>query len=385
MPDTAYTLIDADTHITEPADVWTSRVPARWKDRVPHVRRDEQSGEECWFLEDNRMMPVGMTAMAGWPEKFPNHPPSYEASHAGAYDASARLAYMDEIGCWAQVLYPNVGGFGSQFFLRLPDEELKLACVRAYNDFQIDWISPDPRRFVPVMATPFWDVPAAVAEIERCAARGHKGVLFTAAPQDFDLPFLADRHWDPLWAAAQDADLPISFHIGSGDDFVFSPPRIAAMGTAPAYALASCTLFLNNGIQLCDLLLSGVLSRFPRLRFVSVESGIGWIPFALEAADYSLEQGDHSDRRGDFDLKPSELFRRQVYACYWFEQGAADHFENVGVDHILFETDFPHPTCLYGNVGEVIEAGLGDQPDDVRRKILFENSAALYDIPLPSA
>jgi predicted TIM-barrel fold metal-dependent hydrolase len=178
-----YTLIDADTHITEPADVWTSRVPSRWKDRVPQVRWDDASQEECWFLEDQKLSPVGMTAMAGWPEKFPQHPPTFEASHAGAYDASARLRYMDEIGCWAQVLYPNVGGFGNQFFLRIPDEELKLACVRAYNDFQIDWISPDPRRFVPIMATPFWDVKAAAAEIQRCAARGHKGVLFTAGPR----------------------------------------------------------------------------------------------------------------------------------------------------------------------------------------------------------
>jgi predicted TIM-barrel fold metal-dependent hydrolase len=154
------------------------------------------------------------------------------------------------------------------------------------------------------------------------------------------------------------------------------------MGMAPAYALASCTLFLNNAIQLSDLLLSGVLSRFPRLEFVSVESGIGWIPFVLEAADYSLEQGDNSDRRGDFDLKPSELFQRQVYACYWFEKGAAEHFEKVGVERILFETDFPHPTCLYGNVDEVIAAGLGGQPDAVQRKILLENSAHLYGVDL---
>ena len=227
---------------------------------------------------------------------------------------------MDEIGCYAQVLYPNVGGFGNQFFLRIPDAELKLACVQAYNDFQLDWISPDPKRFVPVMATPFWDVDAAAKEVERCAAKGHKGVLFTAAPQDFGLPVLADRHWDPLWAAAQDAGLPISFHIGSGDDMVFSK-RLDAMGTAPAYAFSSCVLFLNNAIQLSDLLLSGVLSRFPKLDFVSVESGIGWIPFVLEAADYSLEQGDMSDERSRFDLKPSELFHRQVYSCYWFEQG----------------------------------------------------------------
>jgi predicted TIM-barrel fold metal-dependent hydrolase len=375
-----YTFIDADTHITEPADVWTSRVPAKWKDDVPQVHWVEAAQEEMWHVGGNAFLPVGMTALAGFDGKFPKHPARFEDAHPGSYDASARLRYMDEIGCAAQVLYPNVGGFGSQFFLRLPDAELKLACVRAYNDFQLDWISPDPSRFVAVMATPFWDVPAAVKEIERCAKLGHRGILFTASPQDFGLPYLADKHWDPIWAAAENSGLPISFHIGSGEDMTeMNEARIGAMGMAPTYALSSCRLFLGLGMQLADLLLSGVPARFPDLQFVSVESGIGWVPFVLEAADYSLEQGDASDRQG-FDLKPSEYFHRQVYACYWFEKEAPRHFEQVGVDKILFETDFPHPTCLYGNVSETIEAGLGAQSESVRKKILYENSAKLYDL-----
>ena len=375
-----YTFIDADTHITEPPDVWTSRVPSKWKDDVPQVRFDAEAQEEMWVVGGNTLMPVGMTALAGFDGKFPAHPSRYEEAHKGSYDASARLAYMDEIGCAAQVLYPNVGGFGSQLFLKLPDEALKLACVRAYNDFQIDWISPDPSRFAAVMAMPFWDVQACVAEIERCAAMGHRGILFTASPQDFGMPYLADRHWDPFWSAAQETGLPISFHIGSGDNVAeMSPGRIASMGMAGASALSSCKLFLSLGIELSDLLLSGVPARFPELKFVSVESGIGWVPFVLEAADYSLEQGDTSDR-APFDLKPSEYFERQVYACYWFEQDAPRHFEKVGVDNILFETDFPHPTCLYGNVEETIEAGLGPESEEVREKILYGNSAALYGL-----
>jgi predicted TIM-barrel fold metal-dependent hydrolase len=375
-----YRFIDADTHITEPADVWTSRVPAKWKELVPHVRFDDESQEEMWFVDGERLMPVGMTALAGFDGKFPAHPARYEDSHPGAYDATARLAYMDEIGCAAQVLYPNVGGFGSQLFLRLPNEELKLACVRAYNDFQIDWISPDPSRFAAVMAMPFWDVGACVKEIHRCADKGHKGILFTASPQDFGQPYLADKHWDPFWSAAQETGLPISFHIGSGDDISeMNPGRIEAMGMGGAYALSSCKLFLGLGMQLSDLLLSGVPARFPDLRFVSVESGIGWIPFVLEACDYSLEQADTSDR-APFDLKPSEYFERQVYSCYWFEKDAPRHFERVGVDRILFETDFPHPTCLYGNVEETIEAGLGNEPPAVREGILYGNAAKLYGL-----
>jgi predicted TIM-barrel fold metal-dependent hydrolase len=385
MAQPAPLLIDSDTHITEPPDLWTSRVPARWKHRVPRVEWDEQTREQWWVIDGEKFNPVGMSSLAGWPEKFPGHPRSYQEAHPAAYDARARLRYMDEIGCWAAVLYPNIGGFGNQKFLDFKDPELMLACVRAYNDFQIEWISPDPRRFVPIMATPFWDVPAAVTEIERCARLGFKGILFCASPQDFGQPFIGDRHWEPLWSAAQDAGLPISLHIGSGG-FTdgFTPERIAVDGTATTYARTSSDLFLHNGIQLADLLLSGVLPRHPSLRFVSVESGIGWIPFLLEAVDHSFRAADVRSEHPEFELLPSEYFRRQVYACYWFEKIAPRHLlDYIGVDNILFETDFPHPTCLYGNVAETIEAGLGQEPEAVRRRILLENAAELYRVELP--
>ena len=114
-------------------------------------------------------------------------------------------------------LYPNVAGFGSQAFLNLKDPKLMLACVQAYNDFLIEWSEPAPERFIAICSLPFWDVAASVAEIERCAKMGHRGVLFTGAPQDHGMPSLASPHWDPIWACAQALNLPISFHIGSGE------------------------------------------------------------------------------------------------------------------------------------------------------------------------
>ena len=161
--------------------------------------------------EPNAQIPVGATAIAGWPEPFPSIPKNLdECPHPASYDAKARLEYMDEIGAWAMALYPNIGGFGSETFLGLDDPELMLACVRAYNDWLIEWISPDPRRFIPVMATPFWDVDATVAEIHRCREIGHRAILFTSAPQDFGMPLIGDPHWNPIWNAAQEVDLPIN-------------------------------------------------------------------------------------------------------------------------------------------------------------------------------
>lgn len=379
-------VIDVDTHITEPGDLWTSRLPAKFKDQAPRIVRDPETSVETWRIGDTQgFLPVGFTAVAGWPEPFPEAPRNMDEVPKAAYDASARIEYMDRVGIWSMALYPNVGGFGSQAFLSLKDPELMLACVRAYNDFLIDWISPDPRRFIPILATPFWDVEASVAEIERCAKIGHQGVLFTGEPQSHGMPILGSPHWNPLWAAAQACDLPVSFHIGAGTfDDGYTPERIETTGMGCTNGFAAISLFLDNGKQLTDLLFSGVLPRFPELKFLSVESGIGFIPFLLEACDYTFEYGRVRSEKPEFKLKPSEYFARQVYGCYIFEEHAPRELMDViGVDNILFETDYPHPVCLYGNVREKIDAALGDATPEAQRKVLFENAAKLYKIEAP--
>jgi predicted TIM-barrel fold metal-dependent hydrolase len=380
-------VIDVDAHVTEPAGVFADRLPARYRDLGPRLVHDERSGWDLWKLGDGTTISsVGMTATAGWPEKFPGAPRGMDEIPRAAWDAQARLGYLDEIGVWAQVMYPNVGGFGNQAFLKLEDADLQLACVRAYNDWLTEWCATDPRRLLAVTATPFWDVAAAVDEVERCADLGHRGVLFTGEPQRYGLPFLGDHHWDPLWGAAQSIGSPISFHIGSGDIASgFSPARIKAHGPGAAYVSTSVDLFLTNGAQIVDLLTSGVLPRFPELRFVSVESGIGFLPFILEAADYAYgESSMATDRPGD--PPPSEQFRRQVFACFFFERvGLGRVIDAIGADNLLFETDYPHPICLFGDVRDTIDASLAGQPDEVRHKVLWENAAALYRVEAPVA
>jgi predicted TIM-barrel fold metal-dependent hydrolase len=379
-------VIDTDTHITEPGDLWTSRLPARFKDKAPKIVRDPETQIETWQIGDGEgLLPVGHASVAGWPEPFPAAPRNMDEVSKATYDASARLEYMDRVGIWSMALYPNVGGFGSQAFLGLNDPELMLACVRAYNDFLLDWISPAPHRFIPIMATPFWDVDASVEEIERCAKLGHKGILFSGAPQSHGEPILANPHWDPLWSAAQACELPVSFHIGAGTfDEGFSTERIELTGAGGTNGYVATSLFLDNGKQLTDLLFSGVLPRFPDLKVVSVESGIGFIPFILEACDYTFEYGKVRRDRPEFELKPSEYFARQIYACYLFEEHAPRKLmDSIGVDNILFETDYPHPVCLYDNVREKIDAALCDATTEARHKVLFENAAKLYKVEAP--
>ena len=199
-------IIDSDSHITEPRDVWTAHVPAKWRDHVPYVVRNDK-GMDVWMLEGTQIGMVGTSASGTNPEGQWVPQNTYEDCHPAAYDSCERLRYMDEVGIWAQVLYPNVAGFGSQKFFDLEDPELQIACVRAYNDFLAEWCSADPNRLIGVMATPFWDVEETVKEIRRGHDElGFRAILFTGEPMRFGLPTFGDKAWDPFWSRRRGAE-----------------------------------------------------------------------------------------------------------------------------------------------------------------------------------
>ncbi len=377
-------VIDMDSHVTEPADVWTSRVPAKWRDQVPQVKR--MGPKDVWVIGDQTVGFPGIFSMAGFHGTIPEFPDTYDDVPAAAYDAGARLAYMDREAIHAQVLYPNVGGFGSGRFLEMKDPEIKLACVRAYNDFLVDWCSADPKRLVPVMATPFWDIGAAVQEIERCAALGHRAVLMCGQPQSFGLPHLPRPHWDPIWAAAQDAGLSISFHVGGGDlsELTEDPGGI---GMKTNFGRVSSLMFIDNSRCLADLTFGGICHRFPELRFVSVESGAGWVPPFLEAMDWQWQNSGIREEHPEYDLLPSDYFRRQIYGSFWFERDGIAGALTQYPDNFMYETDYPHPTCMAESdytpaqrPGIYAEEALAEVDDAILGRVLHDNAAALYGI-----
>jgi predicted TIM-barrel fold metal-dependent hydrolase len=298
-----FKVIDIDTHITEPADVFTARVSKKWGDQVPHIKR--LGDRDIWLIGDQPVGMPGAYSMAGHTGTPPDFRNSYDDIPPAMFDAKARLEFMDEEGIFASVLYPNVGGFGAGAFLKLGDPELMIECVRAYNDFLLEWCRADANRLVPVMVTPFWDVPAAVAEIERCAGLGYRAVLFCNQPQDFGKPLLRDRHWDPIWATAEAAGMTISFHVGGGDLSEVVDDR-ANIGFKANFARASTVAFMDNGRSIADLICGGVCHRFPDLKMVSVESGIGWIPFVIEALDWQWGNNGVATEHPEYDLLPSE-------------------------------------------------------------------------------
>lgn len=135
-------IIDVDTHVVEPPDLWTSRVASKWGDRRPHVKWDEQAQLEMWFVGDRPINGVGTPAMAGWTEYPPLHPRTWSDINPVLWDAEKRLTLMDEYGVQSQVLYPNLLLFNGRDFVDADERSLQLECLKAYNDFLTDWSAP---------------------------------------------------------------------------------------------------------------------------------------------------------------------------------------------------------------------------------------------------
>lgn len=380
-------IIDTDTHVVEPPDLWTSRVSTqRWGRLVPHVRADE-TGDPAWFVADKKVLPVAAAAMAGWHEHPPQHPPTLADADRAAWDPVERLARMDAYGIHAQVLYPNVAGFGGGNFTDVSEPELMLACVQAYNDFLSEFAMHAPGRYIPVAALPFWDVDLSITELHRALDTGHKGIIFSGVPEAWGQPDLTDRYWDRLWAACQEARVPVNFHIASGNiaDVGKGNP---ANGDHANYAMGGVSYFMGNAQTIARLVCGGICHRFPELNFVSVESGIGWIPFALAALDWQWLNCGVPKEHPEYDLMPSEYFRRQIYGCFWFERDSAHSaIEQLGPDNILYETDFPHPTSMSPGPAtvattprEYLQQNFADVDDETMKKILHGNAARLYQV-----
>ncbi|GAF44710.1 amidohydrolase family protein [Rhodococcus wratislaviensis] len=381
-------IIDTDTHVVEPPDLWTARVSTKkWGDLVPHVRWDDREGDEAWFVSGKRMSAVGAPAMAGWTEFPPGHPRRFSDTDPRSWDPAKRLTLMDEYGIHAQILYPNVAVFSSKTLQSNGDNELQIECIKAYNDYLTEWAQFAPGRYIPVGILPFWDMEATLAEVERIAADGHKGLVFTQNPAAFGLPTLTDPYWDRLWASAQEKKLPINFHIASGE-VDLSGFGHESNGVHANYAMMGISFFMDNARTISQLICGGICHRFPDLKFVSVESGIGWMPFALEGLDWQWKNsGVHKDRP-DYDLLPSEYFQRQIYGCFWFEQASAlSAIDQIGADNVLYETDYPHPTSMSPGPAsdaqrpdDYLRQNFGHLSEEDARKILHDNAAKLYNL-----
>lgn len=383
-------VIDVDTHYTEPADLWTSRAPARWKDQVPQVKVVD--GKRIWCIADGVLMDCAPpfsqirkdgSKIAGL--EFMGY--ELEDAHDAVHDVKARLKVMDAEGIWGQIVYPNLLGFGGSKQAQIVDPEVRLVSVQIFNDAMAELQEASGNRIFPMALMPWWDINAVVKEIRRCHGMGLRGINTNSDPQDHGLPDLGETYWDPMWNAAVEFNLPVNFHIGASDqtmDWWGNQPWPSQTGER-RMAISSALLSLCNTRILANIITCGVLDRFPTLKFVSVESGIGWIPFLLESLEYQYSQY-FTKSESFLKLSPWEYFQRNIYSTFWFERADfANVVKRVGVDNVMFETDFPHPSCIYPNGPEFLSAELAKLDAESRRKIMSANAAKVYNLPLRRA
>lgn len=374
-------VIDVDTHYNEPFDLWTSRAPEKLRGRVPEVKIID--GKEQWVIEGDKVLFPGSGCCVirkdGSKMRGGMSLDKFDDMTVAATDPAERIKWMDDHGIHAQVIYPNLIGFTIDNLLgQVKDPELLNFSVRAWNDYMGEVKAMSNNRLFPQALIPIWDADAAVKEAIRAHDElGLTGINVAAGADAHGLPSLSHHSNDPLWAVAEERGLSVNFHIGGGGVVT----ETWDMSPLLSFATLSTTAISSNIRCVINLIFSGLLDRFPKLNFCSVESGFGWIPFILELMEYQFDENGITE----LELRPTEYFKRQIYASYWFEKTPKKDIERLSIDNVMFETDFPHPTCLYPDIREHINSSLGEFSYADQRKILCENASRLYHIPIPGA
>jgi predicted TIM-barrel fold metal-dependent hydrolase len=359
-----YELISCDGHVNEPPDLFTARVPAKFKDRAPHIQRFEEFGGDAWIIE-GAADPInfGMNAVAGLPKEQYNSWKKFEDLRPGGWDGKARCAEMDEDGVDAEVMYPTprLG----QGVAATEDPEFHLALVQAYNDWLSEYVSADPERFAGQMMIPNRGVDQAVAEIKRVAGRpGMFGALLTCYPNGTLEPKPED---DAVWEVLVDMDWPLSIHVSLSN----------TMPQAHRAKLPGFSRFMSVPNTLVDMIYSGMFDRFPDLNVVVAEVEVGWVPFLKEQID-----GNYQRMVYHTDIKlphlPSHYIEKHVSFGYITDPFGLSVRDRIGVEHILWSSDYPHQAADWPFSWKTIQASMSGIPKEERELILAGNAMRLY-------
>ena len=392
-------IISVDDHITEPATVWSDRLPSKYADVGPRVHRlpvkqmtfiggtftaiPGEKGEEgpladWWFYEDLRRPLTRLDTAVGFSrDEVILAGITYDEMRQGSYKLKERLEDMDTAGIEASLCFPTFPRFCGQTFYEAKDKELAMLCVRAYNDWMVEeWCGESGGRMLPLCIVPLWDPVAAAAEVRRNAARGVHAVCFSEIPTNLGLPSIHDKdgYWKPFFAACNETATTINMHIGSGSKMPSTSPD------APA-AVGSTLTFANCCFSMVDWLMSGVFTEFPNLKIAYSEGQIGWIPYILERANNVWEENRGWGGIADKVLvPPSELFKKHIYGCYFDDPHGLRSLEEIGVDNVTFECDYPHSDSTWPHTAKIAAEQTRELSDEVVYKLMRGNAIKMLSI-----
>ncbi|MDP5114464.1 MAG: amidohydrolase [Ilumatobacteraceae bacterium] len=392
-------IISVDDHITEPATVWSDRLPSKYADVGPRVHRlpvkqmtfiggtftaiPGEKGEEgpladWWFYEDLRRPLTRLDTAVGFSrDEVILAGITYDEMRQGSYKLKERLEDMDTAGIEASLCFPTFPRFCGQTFYEAKDKELAMLCVRAYNDWMVEeWCGESGGRMLPLCIVPLWDPVAAAAEVRRNAARGVHAVCFSEIPTNLGLPSIHDKdgYWKPFFAACNETATTINMHIGSGSKMPSTSPD------APA-AVGSTLTFANCCFSMVDWLMSGVFTEFPNLKIAYSEGQIGWIPYILERANNVWEENRGWGGIADKVLvPPSQLFKEHIYGCYFDDPHGLRSLEEIGVDNVTFECDYPHSDSTWPHTAKIAAEQTRELSDEVVYKLMRGNAIKMLSI-----
>jgi predicted TIM-barrel fold metal-dependent hydrolase len=378
-------IVDCDTHFTEPPDLWTANAPAGLKDKMPHVKRID--GADQWFIGDKYFGSLGGNVIARDRNKLLGRLAyrTYDEIDPGSYAIKPRLEAMDQMGVWAQICFQNGGVTQAGSLVALNDEELAISVVRIFNDACVDRARESGDRINCMATLPYWDKDVMNKEMRRIVDAGVRGIVLPDRPERLSEGYIGpDGKVSPFWEEVFDicnaTGLAINYHLNASLDANSAIwDNLGFDQRLPIHALlhhVGCAATLSN------FMVSGILDTYEDLKIGLIESGSGWVPFWLEGMEHQLDEFRTLENRG-LKRRPKEYFAKNFWVSFWFEDYAPKHMlEQIGIDRVMFETDYPHPTSLYPGVQDKLVDVLGGYDYEVRKRVLERNAADLYKLPI---
>ncbi|MHB8439720.1 MAG: amidohydrolase family protein [Acidimicrobiales bacterium] len=375
-----YRLISADGHVVEPPDMWTKYLPKKFHERAPKLVKDAKGGDAWELVPGTAPMPLGLVTNAGQfgkrYEELEWYGSTYDTILKGSFEGKARIDEQDFDGVDAEVLFPSQRTMGA--FMAQEDDDYHLAGLEAYNTWMHDeFMAADPKRLIGLAQMPGVDVKTACKWLIDAKASGFRGVIISAYPSGGNS--LSDED-DVFWELAEAEQMPVHIHSGlrqAGKRKAGSfQQAAAAAGRQIGLAEMGGPVGEASGVM-SKFIYSGVFDKFPSLQMVAVECGVGWIPHFLEHMD------DHYWRNrtwtnSQLKMLPSEYFRRNWKATFIREPFAVATRHWIGIDNMMWSTDYPHHRHDWPYSRRIIEESMGGVPDEERRRLVCDNAKELY-------